>query len=394
MSRDSDDRGYTVFFAASQVFRFTATSLKPSTRHLFYFDNTDKSASCKPIGGVLGGNILTDTSGNVVFDYYYNSGLTTSTDYAAAKALANSRAGDKVAKLASSDALSHAQCIVIFVGGGGSLPSGGNNGISGTGVSGVSSVSVSVAPSIGQGISGTGAGSGAGGASSGCFTGDTKVLIADGSSKKIKDVKIGDKVFNFNKTKVNTVKFVEYLVMEEELYSPDEGIPFATKDHPLYKDGKLHSVYPDYTYGKYPWLGKTELFTYMHMTSPINLEVYNLWVDGDGTYTVNGWGTTSIVGDGGGMRRAFEQKLVDHNEVIKMMRRYANSNKCIVYGAYLVNKIKWFAEADVTPINLAVGKVLVKIALSDNVLVKKLADAFYGTIGAVALLNNKIKQKM
>jgi hypothetical protein len=41
------------------------------------------------------------------------------------------------------------------------------------------------------------------------------------------------------------------------------------------------------------------------------MKVYNLWVTGDGTYIVNGYGTHSIMFDGGWMRLAYEQDLME-----------------------------------------------------------------------------------
>jgi hypothetical protein len=90
--------------AASQSFTLTATHLKPLTKHNFYFGNVNHSSDCTPHGGVKGGNIVTDASGNVIFTFYFNSGLpTTATAYTAYNNLLNSVTGNKVARLVSDD---------------------------------------------------------------------------------------------------------------------------------------------------------------------------------------------------------------------------------------------------------------------------------------------------
>ena len=44
--------------------------------------------------------------------------------------------------------------------------------------------------------------------------------------------------------------------------------------------------------------------------------VYNLWVTGDGTYNVNGYGTHSIIFDGGFMRNAYDQRVITYKDVL------------------------------------------------------------------------------
>lgn len=371
----------TVYFASSQKFRLTGKGLKPSTNHTFYFDNVDQSGNCQPVGKILGSSILTDTSGNVIFDFYYSTGLpSTSTDVTAAQALANAKAGNKKCLLKSADNNSQANCLIKFV-----------SGTVDTGITPVGPAGIGIGGGAGAG------GGGGGGGGGGCFTGDTKILMSNGKSKKLKDVKIGDLVYNYDKTKLNEVKYVEYQVLEVELYSPDHTVPFATKDHPIYSDnGVLSSPYPMETYNLYPWLGKTEALTKMQMTAPINLEVYNLWVDGDGTYTVNGWGTTSIVGDGGGIRMNIEMGLFTHDSAMKYLRKFNSLShtlpklsKYILYGGYIyTQKISPKVK------NVKARKRALEITNSDSKIVNGIVYTVLAIIGAGAILNNKIRQKL
>jgi hypothetical protein len=98
---------------ASQAFTMRAEHLKPLTRHNFYFANVNHNADCTPHGGVKGGNIITDASGNVRFTFYYNSGLpSTATTYTSYNNLLTSVTGNKVAKLVSDDNSSSASFTI------------------------------------------------------------------------------------------------------------------------------------------------------------------------------------------------------------------------------------------------------------------------------------------
>lgn len=175
-----------------------------------------------------------------------------------------------------------------------------------------------------------------------CFTGDTEVLMADGTVKKIKDVKVGDYVFNFDRTQINKVKFIEVTVNKEliGLYSPSTDIaPFSTINHPLYIDGKLSSVYPKETYDAYPWLGKTNQLI-PERSGPLQPGelLYNLQVDGDHTYIVNGYGTHSISGDGGALRIMIEHGHFTQDRVQEMFVEYIDAGTEVAYGGWLFNK--------------------------------------------------------
>jgi len=147
---------------------------------------------------------------------------------------------------------------------------------------------------------------GGGGGGGGCFLEYTLVMMHDGRLVPISEVQIGDLVWNHDQTEINIVTMVERIndLHLGALYSPTPDLePFATINHPLYIDGKLSSVYPDKISEYYPWLPATEKIMANKIIPAQDQLVYNLWVTGDGTYTVNGYGTTSIIGDGGSMAR-------------------------------------------------------------------------------------------
>lgn len=171
-----------------------------------------------------------------------------------------------------------------------------------------------------------------------CFRDGTLIAMADGTYKNIKDIKAGDKVFNHNKTSINTVTFLEYDRVNGRVYSPTDNLaPFATLAHPLVIDSKLYAPEPDTTYINYPWLGKSELLTGCSFSDIDNEMVYNLWVDGDNTYMVNGYGTHSILGDGSGLADVYRDGFVNEEETMEIFRKCTKNGVDVLFGSYLFN---------------------------------------------------------
>jgi hypothetical protein len=192
-----------------------------------------------------------------------------------------------------------------------------------------------------------------------CFTGESLVSMADGTFKMIKDIQVDDKVFNYDKTRVNTVTYVEKTNASkyEYLYSitPDQE-PFITVNHPMYIDGKLSSVYPDKTYAAYPWLGKTETLIPDRIVKADGQLVYNLWTDGDHTFIVNGYGTTTINGDGGWGRLLVEQGITTPERLSEVLFECAAGGKELSYGAYICDRI--LGKLNIKIVNKVVGSIM------------------------------------
>jgi hypothetical protein len=220
-----------------------------------------------------------------------------------------------------------------------------------------------------------------------CFTPETIIFMADGSSKQIKDVKAGERVLASDMKTVNTVRYIEMLrkTSWDSLYSPSPSFkPFVTVNHPLIINGELVSVDPNETYMRYPWLGMSvsiDKYTdHVEMIPSDNRPVYNLWVDGDGTYIVNGFGTTSIVGHGYALAGAVLRGSINHDQTMEIMRRFTSDGRELQYGSYIVNKvldklnIKW------------VNDMLFAVALQDGVAKKALfgITRFIGTLAWMA----------
>ena len=178
-------------------------------------------------------------------------------------------------------------------------------------------------------------------AAGGCFTPETRVKMANGSYLPISKVQIGDYVQG-RTGDINQVKFIE-IAKEEDfnfLYSPDNLTePFATDNHPLFIDGNMSCPNPISNLNSYPWLGlNKELIPAQQKDVKIGY-VYNLWVTGDHTYTVNDYGTHSIIDDGGGLRIAVEKGYLGIEQVKSILDEFTTNGKSFAFGGYLVTKI-------------------------------------------------------
>jgi hypothetical protein len=244
---------------------------------------------------------------------------------------------------------------------------------------------------VGAGGGPGGAGGGGGGGGGGvCFTADSLILLADGTSKPICEIKIGNWVFNYNQTRINQVMHIEQAVDTSFgfLYSPDQqNPPFATANHPLFINGRLSSLDPEKTINLYPWLGPTEQINTTNLAPASGAEVYNLWTNGDHTYVVNGYGTTSIIDDGGLLRLGVEQQLVTAQRASDLIIRFVTLGQSTVYGLYLVNYV--LGKLDIRPIT----KLAAWVFRDDSHPAAQ--QVFYAVsklIGTAALLVNKIRR--
>jgi hypothetical protein len=202
-----------------------------------------------------------------------------------------------------------------------------------------------------------------GGGRSGCFTAETKILMLNGVEKPISEINVGDYVINKDGTSDNQVVFIEkHINTFTKIYSPTlELKPFATTNHMLYKDGQW-IVVDNYLYA---WLDECQTIENAIIEPVGNQEVYNLWVTGDGTYTVNGYGTHSIMFDGGFMRNAYDQKLISYDDVIGLMKEFANEKLNLLYGSVILNRIVGKIN------NPILNKICANIILSDDKTIRK-----------------------
>jgi hypothetical protein len=88
------------YIADAQKFTITATGLKPNTYHKFIFDNSDNTIKCSQVrtGAFINlpATLITDATGAITFDFYYDAGITEATsDWTQINKLAASVAGVK-----------------------------------------------------------------------------------------------------------------------------------------------------------------------------------------------------------------------------------------------------------------------------------------------------------
>jgi hypothetical protein len=253
-------------------------------------------------------------------------------------------------------------------------------------------------------VEGNGGGGGAGGGGGGwdiipllifvafgvgeCFTAGTQVLMADGSTKNIEDVEVEDKVYNHDRSQINTVKFLERSLDSNwgELYSPSPDFePFVTINHPLYIDGQLSAVDPDNHFDLYPWLGQAAKIANPTVIPPKGEIVYNLWIDGDHTYVVNGYGTTSIIDDGAFMRQACEYGYTTHAETLGILHTHSNNGRALRVGSYYVNHV--LGLLDFKPLTKFIAHTLI----GPETLAKRTLFAALRAVGVIAGLIHKIR---
>jgi hypothetical protein len=282
-------------------------------------------------------------------------------------------------------------------GGGNGGPADGGGGKVTNGNLGAVGMSVSASTSSSSAAAAAGAAGGAGGGAGGvCFIANSLISMADGTTKKISEVVIGDRVYNKDKTAVNTVTLLEYSTGDFDLYTPISKVkPFATVDHPLYIDSDLYSISPKDTFDVYPWLGKTLQLSPAKIIKATGITVYNLWTDGDSTYIVNGYGTTTIIGDGGLMKNAYHLDVITHDQIMAMMSYFfkERNGKDLSYAAYLINK--YVGKLN----NNFITKVLTKILLNGKynspgkplTIVNKMVHLIARKIGSIAWLLKNTK---
>jgi hypothetical protein len=186
------------------------------------------------------------------------------------------------------------------------------------------------------------------------------------------------------------VTFTEYDTDDtyRALYSPTpEYAPFATVNHPLIINGEMYAVHPEINYQMYPWLGKNKSLTPDKVIPASGQRVYSLWVDGDHTFRVNGYGTHSIFGDGGGLLEGYRKQLLTKDEVLAIRRLFIENGNNAVYGGYLYNIfLGWMSINVINKINAKVFKV------GSSPTIQKVSMSLLKLLGIVALPVLKLKQ--
>jgi hypothetical protein len=134
-----------------------------------------------------------------------------------------------------------------------------------------------------------------------CFMPDTKILMADGSEKRIAEVEVGDVVMGEGGS-LNTVTEAKGFDKIDSVYKINGGDYFVTGGHPFKTTNGWKAMRPTAVAKSHAELGVTELnvgdeiikregtetvFAITFMEMPVT--VYNLAVDGNDTFFANGY---------------------------------------------------------------------------------------------------------
>jgi Hom_end-associated Hint len=137
----------------------------------------------------------------------------------------------------------------------------------------------------------------------GCFIADTTVLMADGSSQSIQDIKVGDKLKAVDGT--NTVlSLIRPTLGHQDIYAINGQEAFFTANHPFLTTDGWKSLDPATTKKEIPDLevsllkigdiliteaGKVLVISISASSNSSSTQLYNFELDGDHTYFANGF---------------------------------------------------------------------------------------------------------
>jgi hypothetical protein len=136
-----------------------------------------------------------------------------------------------------------------------------------------------------------------------CFIADTVVTMADGSTKPIQEVEIGD-VLKGEKTNNTVLGFHQPTLGDQKLYGFNGETPFVTAEHPFMTTEGWKSIDPIQTSKEHIGIEVTELEigdtlitekgfvtikTIGSTTAPAKTQLYNFLLDGDHTYYADGY---------------------------------------------------------------------------------------------------------
>lgn len=134
-----------------------------------------------------------------------------------------------------------------------------------------------------------------------CFLPDTKILMADGSEKRIAEVQVGDVVMGEGGS-LNTVTEAKSFDKIDSVYKINGGDYFVTGGHPFKTTAGWKAMRPTAVAASHQALNVTELsvgdelikregtetvFSIVYMEMPVT--VYNLSVGGNDTFFANGY---------------------------------------------------------------------------------------------------------
>ena len=148
-----------------------------------------------------------------------------------------------------------------------------------------------------------------------CFTAGTEVIMANGSTKAIEDVAIGDKILGKDNVINEVLAYDRPKLGSRKLYAINDGPYFITSEHPLLTKAGWKAINPKKTNEENPYL-KVGLLTIGDVLLTSNgknitvkkiaakaelshTQLYNFKLDGNNTYFANGYIAHNKGGGGG-----------------------------------------------------------------------------------------------
>ncbi len=232
-------------------------------------------------------------------------------------------------------------------------------------------------------------------ASVSCFSGETPIELADGTTKPIKDIAIGDLVMNHDRTMINKVRMIQISDSKgfaNTLWSPDPEIkPFATLNHPVYINGKLSAAAPEVAMNYQPWIGEVIKAEDAKISKTENQKVYNIYPDGDATFRVYHWGAPSLSDGDTTTFRMYEQGVITFEEVQELLNGIISESEKygpnVIYGGVILDRAMRKINSDL------LMKYAIKFWLLKNPLLRSAIFRFITLVGASAQLAKKKQLK-
>ena len=155
-------------------------------------------------------------------------------------------------------------------------------------------------------------------AGSSCFVAGTLVQLADGTEKKMEDVKLGEVLLGQDGSHNNVLEFDFVPLAGRQLVGINNSGPFMTTEHPMYTRNGWKAYRMDITIATYPWMKElmignleigdeilnvdddwTEIKSLELFVDEPEQTVHNFILDGNNTYYADGLLAHNRDGDGG-----------------------------------------------------------------------------------------------
>ena len=285
-------------FIRARDISFTARGMRPNTRVYAFFDNEDINTYVTPTGGSSGGSIITDTNGKATGTFAIpDPSLDASPRW---------RTGKRVFRLSSSSTNSEDRTDVATSAEADYVAKGLQETVRGafTATREIQVVRTSTTSNrtLSEAIPQPRNQQFAGG---GCFMPGTLMTLADGSQKKIEEIKVGEKLLGLFDT-INEVKVIlNPKTNGRRLVNINNKGFFVTEDHPFMTTGGWKSCNKEMSNKNYPDLEVNQLqigdeirckgnevekvTSIEYKEVDADTDLHNFTLDGDHTYIANGY---------------------------------------------------------------------------------------------------------